>query len=1174
MSIAQQAFVCLLLTLCSAPGFGQDRTFLMPSGGGTAVTAFDAADLSKTGAIPATSTAFLLLARPQGDKYYIISRRGPDAIVIAESAGLEVLKRISLNFGATDAVLTPDGTRLLVTAGSLYIFNAFTDALAFDPIDVGSGPRKIRVDQRSRTAYILADGGDSIRVIDLESGASVATIQTQDLTSIGLVEAANFLTGLEGATLHLYDLLTNEEVGTIEGESAIRNGLLHEIPGSKTIFAQNRGSSPFDTSQLFDTETGNVKLIGPVSKYAFTRIEFLSKSRAFGIIQNDFALAEIDFTTTPNATVAPLLLPFSARGLSASPGGRFLYVSSLSDKLLAKFDTGALTVVHSVAVSSASSRSITAFAPSQLPPSEMEILVGDNQFLPPGAQTKLALTVRVTDENGVPLFNSPVSFTAPASDEIVFDAGQPVFTNAQGIAAVNVRVLTPEELALRPAPATLSGSKNAPAGMTPVSLAPSVVSLEEGDNLVDVVAVLATTTGGVAQQFSVNIIRGTGLNIFSGNHQVMAPLTDFAAPLLVLATDEMGNPLPEGTLILFSELRATCNESIVPVDRDGFAGIRCQSNQINPGLSLLEPGTVAATILTGDTLGQVVFDFTITLNAHNLDIEIVSGDNQSGRTSQPLPNPLIFRVTGPPNVVGQGLIGVELNQLQGSSPASISPQFVAVKPDEFAAVSMILGPGAGPLVIRARPLTTKELAADFSIDAQGGIPTGFEQEGNGQSARIGKTLPQPLRLKVFNEFGQIISFPQVEWVVTGGQAQLVPGSDSDGATAVVTMGSEPGSILIEARIGNLSPSFIATATPPQPTMLTALMGTGQALQVGALSAPLLVEARESNSEPSIGAFIDFSSPPNVEMVSTEEGGPTGNPLRLTADVLGRASVRVRLLGIPIGLSEAGAPVLELKSVTVVASAGQNLSALFPIDILGRDPFFEAGGVVNAATFVPGIVPGSIASIFGVGLSEGVEGTVLAGGETTFAGTTVTFAGIPAPLLTITNQEGREQINLQVPFEVVAGQAAIVRITNNDTALQVAGVPVFGSQPGVFAVPDGSGGTTGAVLDAQTFQLITPGNAANKGQILALFFTGGGPLDPSVSTGEFGPAEPPRTELPVSVLVDGKTAEVSFGGYAPGFLGLYQANFAVPADAECGNRSLVVRIGGAPSPPSSIHLVCP
>ena len=79
-------------------------------------------------------------------------------------------------------------------------------------------------------------------------------------------------------------------------------------------------------------------------------------------------------------------------------------------------------------------------------------------------------------------------------------------------------------------------------------------------------------------------------------------------------------------------------------------------------MSLLEPGTVAATILTGDTLGQVVFDFTITLNAHNLDIEIVSGDNQSGRTSQPLPNPLIFRVTGPPNVVGQGLIGVELNQ--------------------------------------------------------------------------------------------------------------------------------------------------------------------------------------------------------------------------------------------------------------------------------------------------------------------------------------------------------------------------------------------------------------------------------------------------------------------------------------------------------------------------------
>ena len=839
MSLAQQALVCLLLILASAPGFGQDRTFLMPSGGGTAVTAFDAADLSKTGAIPATSTAFLLLARPQGDKYYIISRRGPDAIVIAESAGLEVLQRISLNFGASGAVLTPDGTRLLVTAGSLYIFNTFTDALVFDPIDVGSGPREIRVDQRSRSAYILTDGGDSIRVIDLESGASVATIETQDLTSIGLVEAANFLTGLEGATLHLYDLLTNEEVGTIEGKSAIRNGLLHEIPGSTTIFVENRGSSPFDTSQLFDTERGSVKLIGPLTKYAFTRLEFLSESRAFGIIQNDFDLAEIDLAAMPDATVTPLGLPFSARGLSASPGGRFLYVSSLSDKLLAKFDTSTLTVVHSVAVSSASSRSVTAFTPSELPPSEMEILVGDNQFLPPGAQTRLALAVRVTDENGLPLFNSPVSFTAPASAEIVFDAGQPVFTNAQGIAAVNVRVLTPEELALRPAAEIVTDSNSAPAAMTSVSLEPSAIFLEEGDNLVDVLVVLATTTGGVAQQFAVNIIRGTGLNVFRGNHQIIPPLTDFPERLTVLATDETGNPLPEGTLIFFSPLRAVCSESAVTVDRNGFAGIGCKSNQIQAGLTIVEPGTVAATILTGDTRGQVVFDFTISVLANQLDIEIVSGDGQSGRTTQPLPDPLIFRVTGPPNVVGQGLIGVELNQLQGSL-ASISPQFVAVKPDELAAVSVILGPGAGPVVIRARPVTTKELAADFSIDAQGGIPTGFEQEGNGQSARIGKPLPQPLRLRVFNEFGQIISFPQVDWVVTSGQAQLVPGSDSDGATAVVTMGQVPGSIRIEARIGNLSPTFVATATPPQPTVLTVLGGTGQTLQVGALSDPLVV----------------------------------------------------------------------------------------------------------------------------------------------------------------------------------------------------------------------------------------------------------------------------------------------------------------------------------------------
>jgi uncharacterized protein (TIGR03437 family) len=248
--------------------------------------------------------------------------------------------------------------------------------------------------------------------------------------------------------------------------------------------------------------------------------------------------------------------------------------------------------------------------------------------------------------------------------------------------------------------------------------------------------------------------------------------------------------------------------------------------------------------------------------------------------------------------------------------------------------------------------------------------------------------------------------------------------------------------------------------------------------------------------------------------------------------------------------------------------------VFPISVIGRDPLFQSAGIVNAATFVSGIVPGSLTTIFGVGLAEGVAGTVSTGGATTFAGTTVKFGGVAAPLLSITNQNGMEQINLQVPFGLPTGQTTNVEINNNGSALAVGGVPVFSAQPGIFEVPLGGGATGGAVTDALSFQLITPNNPAEEGQPLALFYTGGGAITPEVGTGVPGPAPAAETTLPALVTVDGRQAQVLFSGYAPGFFGLFQINFIVPEDVNCGTRSLVVRIGDSGSPVSTINLACP
>lgn len=112
-----------------------------------------------------------------------------------------------------------------------------------------------------------------------------------------------------------------------------------------------------------------------------------------------------------------------------------------------------------------------------------------------------------------------------------------------------------------------------------------------------------------------------------------------------------------------------------------------------------------------------------------------------------------------------------------------------------------------------------------------------------------------------------------------------------------------------------------------------------------------------------------------------------------------------------------------------------IRGLFPIPlfavaglVLGQDEFV----IDNSANFtsvpnlpylyglsVPGLTPGSLITLFGSDLTS-VEGVVVADGSplpTELAGTSVSFSGVPAHLLAVANVNGREQINLQVSYDL-------------------------------------------------------------------------------------------------------------------------------------------------------------
>lgn len=198
------------------------------------------------------------------------------------------------------------------------------------------------------------------------------------------------------------------------------------------------------------------------------------------------------------------------------------------------------------------------------------------------------------------------------------------------------------------------------------------------------------------------------------------------------------------------------------------------------------------------------------------------------------------------------------------------------------------------------------------------------------------------------------------------------------------------------------------------------------------------------------------------------------------------------------------------------------------------PAFLPTSVLNAASFVAGVVPGGIASIFGSNLG-GTNAQVFVNGR-------------PAPVLFA----NAGQVNFLVPSEAPTGSAQITIQAGNATS-SMALVPVLSVQPGLFF--DAASGL-GAVTVAGTGQLTTV-LPAKAGQYVEVYATALG----GVRSGMGGLFE---TVVRPDVTIAGLPADVAFSGLAPGYVGLYQLNVRVPDTAPNGLQPLVVTSGGVRS----------
>jgi uncharacterized protein (TIGR03437 family) len=242
-----------------------------------------------------------------------------------------------------------------------------------------------------------------------------------------------------------------------------------------------------------------------------------------------------------------------------------------------------------------------------------------------------------------------------------------------------------------------------------------------------------------------------------------------------------------------------------------------------------------------------------------------------------------------------------------------------------------------------------------------------------------------------------------------------------------------------------------------------------------------------------------------------------------------------------------------------------LLATAAVSAYAQTPAVSSGGVSNAANGLGTVTPGSLVSIYGSELAGGLAQADTIPLATSMSDVSVTFNGVPAPLLFVSGG----QINAQLPWNVLSsgtvGTASVV-VTRNNQASAPQSLQVGPFSPGIFAIGNiavaiNSDGSIAAPAGSIPGIATKPAKIGDPGGLVILC-TGLGAVDPpAVDGADSLDALRTATTTP-TVLIGGKAATVVFAGMSPQFVGVNQINVAVPTGTATGDAvSLQISLGG-------------
>lgn len=251
------------------------------------------------------------------------------------------------------------------------------------------------------------------------------------------------------------------------------------------------------------------------------------------------------------------------------------------------------------------------------------------------------------------------------------------------------------------------------------------------------------------------------------------------------------------------------------------------------------------------------------------------------------------------------------------------------------------------------------------------------------------------------------------------------------------------------------------------------------------------------------------------------------------------------------------------------------------------PVVPAASVVNNASFSVGtnpLAPGTIAAIFGSNLDDGTSNAFSSFGTngellSTLGGASVTLNGISAPMFSAFPG----QLNVQIPEGLGTSGLATVVVTVGGQSSTPQTVPLGSFSPGIFSTNQ-KGTGQGAIQIANTSTYAAPSGsisgsatqAVKPGEFITIYCTGLGAVTNPPIPGKPASNNPlSHTVTTPKVTIGGENASVSFAGLSPGYVGLYQVNAQIPADASGGSAiSVQLSLSGVTSNTVTIAVNAP